>query len=683
MHKSHKVLLITVLYLFSLSLSPGYLFAADTAKQVGDWLGGRAKLAWLQDQGKGTDTLARGNDLRLYGYDTEDGEGERQLTSFKGNLFKPLIAPDGESVIISDRKKREIYQVEWKSGKVQKLGPGVAVAIWTDPNPSFFLRKTITWVYCFDGLQPENKYGSAQPLKRFALSNPKKRELVWKKTNLAWSNIQLSRDGELIGGLFPWPDGGVLWADEKRWERLGRGCWTSLSPDNSKLLWIFDGQHRNLQIHDVKGRKNWKVKINGAPGVDGYEVYHPRWSNHPRYFVMTGPYKKGEGSNKVGGGGEKVEIYIGRFNQSATGVEAWQQATVNVRADFYPDLWIEGGEAVNLKDSGIIAAPTARIDDWPTNKKNLIFVWENMKAANQLAEESPVGFYQCNIDLRGRAVHTRSYQLETRKGWAETGDAAEKIVSALARSGKGTIEFVVTSNDKQEGTLLAFRHGGANQLVIKQQGNAIILGTKADATLARWPNVLGSEKPIHFLLLLNSGKADLLVDGRSMGEKSVAIDFKNLSADSFVLGDVAGAWQGTIEGVAVYNTVLNDDDLAKHAKYAPKRSVAKPVPQLVLEASLTETTEIPAPDSIGAYSRALVVNVYSIKEVLSGEYQEKRILVAEWAVMDRKIVKDYDNSPQQETLIVEKFDDHPELEGERQMMDLFEPDLEMYYRLNE
>ena len=40
-----------------------------------------------------------------------------------------------------------------------------------------------------------------------------------------------------------------------------------------------------------------------------------------------------------------------------------------------------------------------------------------------------------------------------------------------------------------------------------------------------------------------------------------------------------------------------------------------------------------------------------------------------------------EDDQQGERLTLEKFSDHPELEGERQMMDVFEPDLEMYYRL--
>ena len=82
------------------------------------------------------------------------------------------------------------------------------------------------------------------------------------------------------------------------------------------------------------------MNINGAPGIDGYEVYHPRWSNHPRIMAMTGPYKVGSGSNRIAGGGREVEIYVGRFNANFTAIESWWRVTNNDRGDFFPDVWL-------------------------------------------------------------------------------------------------------------------------------------------------------------------------------------------------------------------------------------------------------------------------------------------------------------------------------------------------------
>jgi hypothetical protein len=144
----------------------------------------------------------------------------------------------------------------------------------------------------------------------------------------------------MAGGLFPWPEGGVAQLPNQSWTRLGYGCWAALAPDNSYLYWLLDDSHRNLYMTDRSGGNGRTININNAPGIDGWEVYHPRWSNHPRIMVMTGPYKVGSGTNRIAGGGPEVEIYIGRFNDNFTAIESWRRVTNNNLGDFYPDVWI-------------------------------------------------------------------------------------------------------------------------------------------------------------------------------------------------------------------------------------------------------------------------------------------------------------------------------------------------------
>ena len=83
------------------------------------------------------------------------------------------------------------------------------------------------------------------------------------------------------------------------------------------------------------------MTINDAPGIGGFEVYHPKWTNHPRFMVMTGPYTVGPGANKVRAGGRQVEIFVGRFAADFTTVESWAQVTHNESEEFYPDVWID------------------------------------------------------------------------------------------------------------------------------------------------------------------------------------------------------------------------------------------------------------------------------------------------------------------------------------------------------
>lgn len=72
------------------------------------------------------------------------------------------------------------------------------------------------------------------------------------------------------------------------------------------------------------------VVINNASNINGRDVYHPRWSNHPRFLAMTGP----------GVGGHETNLYLGEFNSEFTKVARWFQVTHDDQGDFYGDVWI-------------------------------------------------------------------------------------------------------------------------------------------------------------------------------------------------------------------------------------------------------------------------------------------------------------------------------------------------------
>ncbi|MDP2989016.1 MAG: hypothetical protein Q8O57_00420, partial [Kiritimatiellota bacterium] len=161
-------------------------------------------------------------------------------------------------------------------------------------------------------------------------------------------------DGRRSSGQFPWPVCGILELPNGAAKKFGDGCWPSLAPDNSYRLWIFDGAHRNLTLFDSATGRSWVVNINRAPGIGGFEVYHPRWSSHPRFMTMTGPYTVGDSANRIRGGGAGVEIYIGRFSPDFQKIEQWVQVTHNTNADFFPDVWVEGGRMAGVS----VPAPT-------------------------------------------------------------------------------------------------------------------------------------------------------------------------------------------------------------------------------------------------------------------------------------------------------------------------------------
>ena len=311
-----------------------------TVQPVGEMTGAPTRLVWVQDIGDGADPFCEGTNLRLMAYDAMSRNQPRVLRPGPKSYHRPLLAPDGDRVVYTDFTAQQIFAVDWDGGGLRGLGAGTATDVWRDPQTGR------DWVYAVHEIVPgRNRWAR---IVRFPLDEPAARETVWDDTAVTSDNLQVSADGACIGGLYPWPHGGTLLVPEQRWKKLARGCWTSLAPDNSYLFWVFDRAHRNVVISSHTGIPERSVALDGAPGVDGGEVYHPRWSNHPRYFVMTGPYVEGGGSNRIRAGGPGVEIYVGRFTAAMDGVEAWERITDNEKADFYPDIWIQGGETVHL-----------------------------------------------------------------------------------------------------------------------------------------------------------------------------------------------------------------------------------------------------------------------------------------------------------------------------------------------
>ena len=309
---------------------------SEKPSDVGALTGARTRVVWTQDLGDGTDIGSKGKQLRLMGYDSADGRGERAIVDTPGNYAKPLLTGLGNRVVFSNRRRNRVFVVNWDGSGLTRLGNGFALAAWMDPDTK------VDWVYVgTDEKKDPITYGAVtrHQIERWDVS-----EVVWDRRRVSGDTFQVSDDGRLAGGLFPWPAAGVVELPNGDWDRKGRGCWTSLSSGADPLFWYFDGAHRNLTMVDLERDERWRVNINNAPGIDGYEIYHPRWSNHPRFLTITGPYTAGKKANKIRDGGGQVEIHLGRFSDDFTIVEAWVQVSNNQRADFYPDAWIDPNE---------------------------------------------------------------------------------------------------------------------------------------------------------------------------------------------------------------------------------------------------------------------------------------------------------------------------------------------------
>lgn len=293
--------------------------------------GGRTRVVWVQ--GDGSDPRAAGDQLVLMGFDSHDGRGERVILGTPASYVKPMLTPRGDRIVFSTRAvpgPPEVFVVNWDGTGLQTLTSGFALDLWEHPEHGS------DWVY----IGTDNDEFEFATVSRFPIDAPDQREVVWNKAPVGLDGFRVSADGRHASGLVPWPDAMLVELPNGSMTKLGEGCWTSLIDARGPLFWYFDGAHRNVTMVDVDTGARWMVNINHADGFDGAEVFHPRWTNHPRFLTISGPYNQG-GPNQARTGGPQVEVYVGRFSEDFTRVEAWARATNNSGGDSMPDVWID------------------------------------------------------------------------------------------------------------------------------------------------------------------------------------------------------------------------------------------------------------------------------------------------------------------------------------------------------
>lgn len=312
--------------------------------------GAQTRVVWVQ--GDGTDPRAQGDQLVLMGLDTDDGRGERVILGERQSYVKPLVTPRGTRIVFSTRAlpgPPEVFIVGWDGTNLRKLADGIGLAVWENPLDDS------EWIY----LGTANKGYDSAAVVRFPIDAPDRRELVWDKSLVGMDTFQVSADGRHAGGLFPWPEAAVATLPNGTLTKLGEGCWTALTSARGPLFWYFDGAHRNLTMVDVATDGRWMVNINTAPGFDGAEVFHPRWTNHSRFLTISGPYNQG-GPNQARTGGKQAEVYLGRFSADYTSVEEWARVTANSGGDSYPDVWVDAGRSPHpRRPRGPVGPPEA------------------------------------------------------------------------------------------------------------------------------------------------------------------------------------------------------------------------------------------------------------------------------------------------------------------------------------
>jgi hypothetical protein len=671
-------------------------------QEVEKFTGGHTRVVWLTDA-ENRDSFAERNRLQLMGFDSRDGRGERVIWGDRANYYRPLITPDGDQIVFSNRQTRKIYSIKWDGSRPRLLKEsGCASEVWRDPKTGR------TWVY-YQG----NPNDYTTPVSRFPIDEPSKVELVWSSSIVqALPSFQVSRDGKMAASTFPWPSSGVAELPDVAWRKHQDGCWPAMAPDDSYISWTFDGKHRNLFLTRAGEEEPWIVNISNAPGVRNFEVYHPRWSNDVRYMVMTGPYTTGEKAIKLWDGGDGVEIYIGKFSNDFRNIEGWLKLTNSRVGEFFPDVWIAGGENKSSKYSGVTrasAAANSRLAQilksvlskpyenvWPGNRKGLVFQWRDNKDNGQFVN-GPGQSRTVHLKAVGGARFGPNGEMHVLGGaFIPDGAFNKEIRDQCRKSGELAIEAVVTtSRVPQFGPariISLSRNPAKRNFTLGQQDDHLVLRLQTSNTSRNGMDFkLARVEPgraYHVLVTYKSGLLVCYLDGKIASESNFESgSFKKWHGSSYTLifgNEVGGVrpWEGYLDGVAIYSRFIGADEAAKKFELATARIAARPqIDRKIVKAEMLQKADSPSPEAITPYRRALVVNRYKIKEAEDTNLVNQIVQVAEWALLDAKVPSTYAHATPGHLveLNLEPYEAHPQLESERLASDIPSLDEDLYY----
>ena len=672
---------------------------------VENFTGGHTRIVWLTDL-ENKDSFAVRSGLQLMGYDSRDGKGERLIWGDRANYYRPLITPDGQQIVISNREARKIYVVAWDGSPPRLLKePGCASEVWRDPSTGK------TWVY-----YQEDANNYAKPVLRFPIDEPDKVETVWSSSAIqALPSFQLSRDGKLVASTFPWPNSGVAELPDVAWRKHRDGCWPAMAPDDSYLSWTFDGLHRNLLMIRSGQEGSWTVNVSNAPGIKGFEVYHPRWSNDVRYMVMTGPYTTGAKAIKLWDGAHGVELYIGKFSKDFRSMDGWLKLTNSKTGELFPDVWIAGGEHKSSAFSDSPGAPKAASSNlvqtiksvlgqsyqnvWPGSTDGLLFQWRDNKDNGQFVNGSGE-VRNVRLSAEGGARFGPNGEMHILGGaFVPDGNVSREIRDACRKTDELAIEAIVTtSRVPQFGPariISLSRNPAKRNFTLGQEKDRLVLRLQTSKTSRNGMDFKLAQvepgKAYHVVVTYKSGLLVCYLNGKIAAETNLVIgtfDKWHGSSYSLIFGNEVGGvrpWEGYLDGVAIYNRFVGQEEAARKFELAGARLAQRPViDRKVVKAEMLQKADSPPPDAITPYRRALVVNRYKIKEAGDSQLVNQTVQVAEWALLDAKIPSTYaDAKPGHVVeLNLEPYEAHPQLESERLASDAPSLEEDLYYSVS-
>ncbi|MBI1246261.1 hypothetical protein GC197_00265 [bacterium] len=309
---------------------------------------------------------------------------------------------------------------------------------------------------------------------------------------------------------------------------------------------------------------------------------------------------------------------------------------------------IASGEIGVSDQKSLTKAP----ESWPSNRQGLIFLYETNDRANQVLSIVNGVKRSYTVRPRGRARLNHDAAMVLDGGAFLADDVDGEILAACQQTNQLSVEAtIIPSIAKQTGParIVTFSTDiSQRDFTLGQEDNKLIVRIRTPQTGKNGIGETEGGVPVatlspgeanHVIVSYAPGRLVCYLNGKKVYTGSpIQGDFRVWSAQHLLFGDEYGGkrdWAGTLEGIAIYNRFIEEDEAAKNAmQYRDRRQSRDSIPQARVVAKLLERSEIPNAMAIFPHRSALVVCKYQVEKSLFGPSLPSEIYVAHWALLD-------------------------------------------------
>lgn len=370
-------------------------------------------------------------------------------------------------------------------------------------------------------------------------------------------------------------------------------------------------------------------------------------------------------------------------------------------------LHITGVEDFAQSPNALTSAPIpVLIPPWPSNRKDVVFLWEDVNRINGIYDETAKSVRELRVSRDSGVAGTDRYgRMRLEGGRLSTGFFSQancqeqfgRLCAGDALTIEATIQSSNLSQHREDSPVRIINcsswYDADWEFLIGQEGNRIVLSVrttdnmlnlegkpvKGDLqgraplyTVATLPDIA----PHHIALTYAPGHLVFYLDGKKAYETAeITGSLRAWGYGELCFGDNHNGgrhqWLGRIEGVAFYRRVLDDAEIrTNYEQYFRKIASRKILPQRVVEGRLAAVSKIPDPSRIAPYHEALVVNEYEVSKSISASPDWKsataiepgrKIRVAQYGIVDEiktELIKAKIGDVRR--LVLEVYDGHPE-----------------------